>query len=233
MALSESLNKNMGDRKSRYPSKRSINLLVKEDRTKPLVRTFVLFGIYLVALALFVHFFVIGKILKLNQAESNYDQISSEVEDMRQANANYEQVRADYSHYGNSYLNAEESDMQDRMDIIALLDRDLMDQKGLINVSISGNVATLTITSDMLRNVADIVATLENEDMVSYVTVSTAASTAVDTGSAALVSSSADTAKSGTEDVVATMTINFNGKSADSETGSAGAETGVSANAEP
>ena len=233
MALNESLNKSIGDRKSRYPSKRSINLLVKEDRTRPLVRTFALFGVYLVALALFVHFFVIGKIMKLNQAESNFDQISSEVEDMRQANADYEQVRADYSHYGNSYLNAEESDMQDRMDIIALLDRDLMDQKGLINVSISGNVATLTITSDMLRNVADIVATLENEDMVSYVTVSTAASTAADTGSAVLVSSASDTAKSGTEDVVATMTINFNGKSADSENGSADAETGVSANAEP
>lgn len=224
MALSERMNKNIGGKKNHYPSKKSINLLVVEDRRKPLIRTFVLFGIYLVALALFVHFFVIGKILKLNQAESNYNQISSEVDNLRQANSDYEQIRADYSHYGNNYLDAEESDMQDRMDIIALLDRDLMDQKGLINVTISGNVATLTITSDMLRNVADIVATLENEDMVSYVTVSTAASTSADTGSAVLVSSASDTAMSGTEDVVATMTINFNGKSA---------ETGVSANAEP
>lgn len=223
MSASDILSKDIGGKsKGKYPSKTSINLIYSEHRTESLVRTLVLFGIYLVLLAAFVFFVILPRIAKLSNAEAAYDKLSAQISDMKDKNSDYEQVRSEYSHYGNNYLNSDEEVMQDRMKILALIDKDLMGQDGVQSITVSGNVATLTISSDLLKNVAGIVATLEAEDMVSYVTVSTASSTVKSQNA----QSKSDAA---VKDITSTMTIYFN--NVEAKTAGSAEDAGISSSA--
>ena len=83
-------------------------------------------------------------------------------------------MREEYSHYGNGYLNDEEKIEQNRMAMMRVIQRNVISKSEIQSVEISGNVATLTIDNIRLKTVSDIVASLEDDDIVSFVTVSTA-----------------------------------------------------------
>ena len=83
-------------------------------------------------------------------------------------------MREEYSHYGNGYLNDEEKIEQNRMAMMRAIQRNVISKSEIQSVEISGNVATLTIDNIRLKTVSDIVASLEDDDIVSFVTVSTA-----------------------------------------------------------
>jgi hypothetical protein len=179
-----------GVKKEKYPSKRSINLAGVDEDSHKTARTWGWFAIYLVCLALFVRFGVYGPIQKIYELENTYNQDVASLETLQEANSNYEEVRKEYSHYGNGYLNDEESVLQDRMDMLEVVETQLLDQGALAGISISDNTAELTINSEKLGSLSTIVANLESSDIVSYVT----------------VSSSADDEESS---VMSTMTITF------------------------
>ena len=60
------------------------------------------------------------------------------------------------------------------MAMMRVIQRNVISKSEIQSVEISGNVATLTIDNITLKTVSDIVASLEDDDIVSFVTVSTA-----------------------------------------------------------
>lgn len=60
------------------------------------------------------------------------------------------------------------------MAMMRVIQRNVISKSEIQSVEISGNVATLTIDNIRLKTVSDIVASLEDDDIVSFVTVSTA-----------------------------------------------------------
>lgn len=60
------------------------------------------------------------------------------------------------------------------MAMMRAIQRNVISKSEIQSVEISGNVATLTIDNIRLKTVSDIVASLEDDDIVSFVTVSTA-----------------------------------------------------------
>lgn len=161
-------------RSQKFPSKKSINLLIREKHTRQNVAALLLFGVYLVLLYFFVRYGVQAQLAKIDSLQAAYNRMEDMVEDAKAANSDYEAVRAEYSHYGNGYLNDEEKAEQDRMEILQIIEDNLFDKDALQTISITGNVATLTINSEKLANVSEIVQKLEEEDIVSYVTVTNA-----------------------------------------------------------
>ena len=91
-------------------------------------------------------------------------------------------MRAQYSHYGNGYLNEDEAAEQDRIKILDVVEQKLLSEGALENISITGNTATLTINNRKLGNVSDISAALEENDIVKYVTVTNSETDQQDTG---------------------------------------------------
>ena len=178
------LNKPIG--KVRYPDKTSINLLMRDNSVRDPKFQIILFVIFAVVLALFVKFLVVDKLAEAYDAEKAYTQMQTQIDQLRASNEKYDQVREEYSHYGNGYLNDEEKIEQNRMAMMRVIQRNVISKSEIQSVEISGNVATLTIDNIRLKTVSDIVASLEDDDIVSFVTVSTAGT---NTDSNALVTS--------------------------------------------
>lgn len=166
------LNKSIG--KVRYPDKTSINLLMRDNSVRDPKFQIILFVIFAVVLALFVKFLVVDKLAEAYDAEKAYTQMQTQIDQLRASNEKYDQVREEYSHYGNGYLNDEEKIEQNRMAMMRVIQRNVISKSEIQSVEISGNVATLTIDNIRLNTVSDIVASLEDDEIVSFVTVSTA-----------------------------------------------------------
>lgn len=166
------LNKQIG--KSKYPVKTSINLMVVEKHTGRNIRSVLVFAAFMVALAFFTRYMVIDKIMDISSRESRYNQQEDLLEKLKTSNQVYDQVRAEYSHYDNSYLSDDERSLQDRMEILRIIEDELLKRDALQNISISGNSAVLTVNAGKLSNIAQIVGKLESKPIVDYVTVSNA-----------------------------------------------------------
>lgn len=160
--------------KVRYPNKTSINLLMQDKSAKDPKFQIILFVIFAVVLALFVKFMVVDKLAEAYEAEKAYTQMQTQINQLRASNEKYDRVREEYSHYGNGYLNDEEKIEQDRVAMMQVIKRNVIAKAEIQSVEISGNVATLTIDNIRLKTVSDIVASLEESNIVSFVTVSTA-----------------------------------------------------------
>lgn len=160
--------------KVRYPDKTSINLLMQDKSVRDPKFQILLFVLFALILGVFVKFMVIDKLAEAYEAERAYTQMQTQIEQLRASNEKYDQVREEYSHYGNGYLNDEERAEQDRLAMMRVIKSTVISKSGIQSVEISGNVATLTIDNIRLRTVSDIVASLEKDDLVSFVTVSTA-----------------------------------------------------------
>jgi len=161
---------------AKYPDKTSVNLLAKEkDYSDPKFQI-IIFVIFLIILAVFVKFMVIDLIIDANAAQSKYESMQSNIATLQENNKDYSKIRAEYSHYGNGYLNDEEKKECDRGDMLDIIDGEVLSKADIQSVEISGNVAKITIDSVRLKTVSGIVSSLEENDAVSYVTVSTAGS---------------------------------------------------------
>ena len=161
-----------------------------------------LFAVYLVLLFFFTRFGVIGQLQRISAMESEYSTLQSQVDALKNSNAGYDAVRAEYSHYGNGYLNDDEKAQQDRMKILDVIEDKLLPSDALQDITITQNTATLTINSEKLKNVSEIVADLESDPIVSYVTVTQS------TGNAQQASADPKAASDG-KNVTSTMTIVF------------------------
>jgi hypothetical protein len=184
------------------PEKTSINLLYVEDRSRQNKTAIALFAVYLVLLFFFTRFGVIGQLQRISAMESEYSTLQSQVDALKNSNAGYDAVRAEYSHYGNGYLNDDEKAQQDRMKILDVIEDKLLPSDALQDITITQNTATLTINSEKLKNVSEIVADLESDPIVSYVTVTQS------TGNAQQASADPKAASDG-KNVTSTMTIVF------------------------
>ncbi len=173
-AKKSGLNRQLGGG-GKYPSKTTINLLIVEKHAARNAGSLAIFGVFLIALAVFTKFMVVDKLVEINQKEAEYNQQQNLLNVMIESNGVYDKVRAEYSRFGNSYLNEDEANRQDRMKILKVIEDELLNKDALMNISVSENVAELTINSDKLSNVSEIVAELESNPLVEYVTVSNSA----------------------------------------------------------
>lgn len=183
----------------RYPEKTSINLFIIENRKRKNVIAILCFAAFMTAVALFTKFVIYEDINEINRLETAYNQRLSEISRMRAETTDYERIRAEYSRYGNGYLNDEEKAEQDRMAVLDVIENELRPKEALIAIKISGNDAVLTINTLKLANVSEVVQNLEHQDIVEYVTVSNAAT----------LEKKQDTAQVGSGDVTTEMTIHF------------------------
>ena len=198
-----------GRQTGRLPDKTSINLFIEEKHTGKNMAEIAIFLVFMCGVALFSKVCVQGRLDEINRLENNYHQMEAQIEDVKASLEPYEEIRAEYSHYGNGYLSSDESSLQDRMEILDLVEKELMQSDALLSLSMSGNVATLSINSAKLASVSDVTARLEESPLVTYVVVSNAATKDQSTSSDANAAS---------ENVISSMTIYFTPAGTDSGT---------------
>lgn len=175
MAGIKELGKVQIGRSSKYPTKKSINLMYREHDTQDRIFTIVLFGIFMVFLYFFSRYGVAAQLARADAAEANYTRMEEDLEKMKEANAQYADVRADYSHYGNGYLNSEELSRQDRVTMLNVIDERVHAAGGIQSIQIQNNIAVITVGVTDSQRIPDIILSLEGSEYVNYVTAQTAA----------------------------------------------------------
>ena len=162
-------------RKNEYPSKQTVNLVFRERSINSPSRASPAFLLFLVFLALFVRFGVQGQLQKMTSAQASLEKVQADLNGLVEYNRDYETVREQYSQYFNDYLNEDEAVLRDRLDVLTLLEECVMNQADLSSISVQGNICRISITDVPLNTISGIVADLERNPQVQYISVATAA----------------------------------------------------------
>ncbi|EEG52133.1 hypothetical protein [Enterocloster asparagiformis] len=162
-------------RKNEYPSKQTVNLVFRERSINSPSRAIPAFLLFLVFLALFVRFGVQGQLQKMTSAQALLEKVQADLNGLVEYNRDYETVREQYSQYFNDYLNEDEAVLRDRLDVLTLLEECVMNQADLSSISVQGNICRISITDVPLNTISGIVADLERNPQVQYISVATAA----------------------------------------------------------
>lgn len=164
----------IGIRKNEYPSKKTVNLIIHEKTISSPTRAIPVFLGFLAVLALFVKFGVMVPLDRMYAAQAALGQVQSELDGYIQYNRDYDEVRERYSQYFSDYLNEDEAVLQDRLEVLNLLEERVMNRADIESISIRGNVCRMVITELPLYQVSAIVEDLEESTLVQYISVSTA-----------------------------------------------------------
>ena len=158
----------------KYPYKKQINLMYRKRKVKNLAFTLVLFAIYLVCLFFFTKYGVYKELSRADHAEQIYREKLQELQSIQEKNNEFSEVRAEYSHYGNSYMNTEEIAAQDMVTMLNVIDERIHDIGAIQNITVSGNIAEIKLGIDDANRLPEIIRSLEESEYINYVTAQTA-----------------------------------------------------------
>lgn len=161
-------------RKPKYPEKQSINLAMQETNKEALK---IIVGgtvVLLLCLSVFVKFAVINRVTAAREAKNRYLETEEEIQWLKERTKDFEEVQKVYRQFDNSFLGESELAELDRVDIINMVERCVLDRGDIEAISITSNQVMIRLANTTLPYVSEIVAALEAEEETVYVTVSTA-----------------------------------------------------------
>ncbi|MCR5404061.1 MAG: hypothetical protein K6E91_09650 [Butyrivibrio sp.] len=161
--------------KGKIPTKQTLNLVYKEKDTGRRIFIFSVVLLFIFALTGFGWFVVRQQLSKTARDRVKYESLQAQLNELKKIQKRYDGIEEEYSHYGKSYMNAEELALQDRIDVLDVINHEISLAQGLSSIQLSGNTATVRLMSLELKEVSSIVAQLEESPIVSYVGVDTAA----------------------------------------------------------
>ena len=167
----------MGKKLKSVPTKRTMNLYFKPDRTtRPAtVALYVLF--VLVVLLGLSKVLVYDLWMEVDGARSALSAVEARLDGVMEELADYPGVKEKYQRYS---ATDEERELIDRMEVLALLDEAMGSTGQLSSVAASGQVVQVQFKRVTLAQTAEIVRRLEASPLVERTTVNTAATTEED-----------------------------------------------------
>lgn len=175
MADKSILKKEIHPVKVHYPSKKVMNF-VHDEQAKTDRHAIVVFIIFLLFLAVFTKLFVINPLNKVNQLESNYNQMAAQVQQYQETLGNYDSVKAAYDDKAGSFLSDDEKQELNRTDILDMIQEDVAPYVGISSIKIAGAQVSVLTDDTTLDTVSGIIARLQADSRNGYVTVTTTSS---------------------------------------------------------
>lgn len=167
----------MGKKLKGAPTKRTMNLYFKPDRTtKPAtIALYVLF--VLVVLLGLSKVLVYDLWAKVDGARTSLAAVEGRLDAVMADLADYDEVKEEYQRYS---ATDEERELIDRMEVLALLDDAIGSTGELNSVAVSGETVQVQFKRVTLAQTAEIVRRLEESPIVASTAVNTAATTEED-----------------------------------------------------
>lgn len=162
-----------GKKKDVYPSKKTINLYYKEDKTtRP--STIALYALFIAVVLLAVSkVIVFDRLDELSKVQIEAEELQAHYDAQMETLRDYKEVSSQYSRYSFSYLREDEI-LCDRMDILAMLEQTVFVYGKVDTVSITEDVISINFTGTNLEETAQLVKLVEGYEIVSNVEVNTA-----------------------------------------------------------
>lgn len=153
------------------PTKTTLNLVVKEKKELRPSRTVPAVLAVLLAAGLFGKFAVADRFAKADAAEAAVAARRRHLAEVEQSYADYDEVQATYNRY--TYTGFDRT-IADRLDVMALLEREVFPIGTVRTLSIAGKSVSLTVSGLTLDQLSDLMTRLKADGLVAGVTVSTA-----------------------------------------------------------
>lgn len=160
--------------KAEYPSKKYMNLLVKDQKTIELRRAVPFALLLIVLVAAFVKFGVYDFYDRVNQKQAQFNQQQQTLTLLEAQLSDYDEVLAEYEAYESSHLSTGD-DVVSVVDALALVDKYIAPAATVASIDVQGNTMSLTLTNITLDGVGALVSVLDAQPIVADVSVSTAA----------------------------------------------------------
>lgn len=157
-----------------YPTKTSINLVTCNQQPRNVGRNLALFAVAMVGVLLFAKFGVVDVIGAASTASGKVATAQAQLTELQAANADFADLQEQYAAFAVNNLTDEEKVLADRGQVLALLANTVANSADLQSVQISGNTVQLQFANTSLDDVSRVVASLENEELVAGVSMSTA-----------------------------------------------------------
>lgn len=162
-----------GKKKDNYPSKTTINLYYQDEKSAG-ISTFTLYLIFIIVILIALSkMFVFDLVGEMNAAKNTYEQNQSILNSYMTSLEKYDEINGEYNRFSYSYLSDQEK-IQDRMDVLAMLETTVFAKSSVQSVSISGDMIAVSLTDIGLDETAALVKMLEDHEIVDTVTVNTA-----------------------------------------------------------
>jgi len=183
---------------SKLPSKTSMNLYYREDKTtKPAtIALYVLFT--LVCLLAVGKFFIYDKAMELKASNDRLAETQDEITLKSETLVNYDEVEAEYNKYSNSYMTKDER-VVDRTEVLDMLESAALEDSKVKTMTISKNTLTISFADMDLDTASFVAAKLKMYDIVSSVTVNTSTKQDSDGGKSYTTTMSIELAQEGAE----------------------------------
>lgn len=208
--LSKEITFGKSTKPSRYPTKTTINL-VRDDTDKKRGRSVVQIVLIVAVFALFAKFAVYDQIQRLIAAQQEYGTLQEQLVTVQAANAEYDTVREEYNDVTDYYMTDEEKMTVDKMDVLAMIEEDVMPYVSVMQIQVSGSTVTITTGETTLDTVSEFLQKLQDDVRNSSATVTTTSAENSDQS----------------EDVTASVVVNYTGgtESTEQESETMDAET--------
>jgi hypothetical protein len=159
--------------KKAWPTKRTLNLVIKEKNLSSPSRSIPLLAAILVAAALFSKFAVADRLAMVNAAQRRVDQAQTALQQLRASYADYDQVSAEFHRYSYGAFTPEEMELVERLQVLNLLEDYVMSAAQVKTLALSGNTLSLTLAGLSLERASTLVASLKSSPIVADVAVYT------------------------------------------------------------
>ncbi len=157
------------------PVKRSINFIgVGEKRIQVGLAVPAIILILLAAAAL-SKFAVVDRLIAVSKAEQGVSRLRIELNDAYKTLESYGELADEYAHYTISAMTREELTRVDRSQVVELIQRVILPTTTSGTWTLTGNQLSLSITGKTLQEINLLVQSLNEEELVDFCTVRTAA----------------------------------------------------------
>lgn len=165
------LNMEIGKKKEVYPSKKTINLYYQEDVSSK-ISSLVLDIVFVVVVVLGIFKIAFFDIIsERNDAQEKVELLQKTLDQQLVILEDFDEVADEYARYSYKIL-VDEIKHQDRIEIMSMLENTVFKNGNISNVSISGNMVSLSFRGLNLDECAQLIADIQSYEMVENVVIS-------------------------------------------------------------
>lgn len=167
------LNETVTRKKTVYPTKKTMNLYYKQDRTtKPATAALYILFLCVVLLAL-AKFLILDMLIELGDKKEQLELNQSKLEAYDEQLADYDKILLEYQRYAAT----PDEEVTDRLELLTLVDSAVRSTAKVDSIEINGEEMLLQFSGVTLSQTANIVQQLEASPLVASTQVNTAATT--------------------------------------------------------
>ena len=162
--------------RGRVPTKQNINLaMVGVKRTRWWLVFVVLIAILLVA-AVVAKFLVLDRLAMVSAAQAEAEAVRAQIDAYNSKIEDYGELNDLYAHYTYSGMSEEERTRVQRVEVMDLMQRTVLQRTDVSHWELKGNQLTMTVEGNTLEDINATAQKLGDDPMVSYCQVNTAVS---------------------------------------------------------